>query len=239
MAWSSKYSPDRTASAEQGLFSFAVPGSGFFMDDTGGLPFTQGLTDALGLTTNPYIAADMASYDPYAISTGYGSASYNAQDRRFRSSLSPQYQDMQRGLFGEYNMMQPGQYLNLMRQRAAPANESAYLGMENRLFSQGRLGASQPYGEGGAMRGLMDSFANQDLGFQLSADQMSNQFRDSITDRLFGLAGLEKSLYDPLYQQGSLDVQASGNAAQAFSNQAGQNQSFIGGIFDSVLGGLF
>ena len=227
-----------TATAGQGLFSFAAPGSGFFMD-TGGLPFTQGLTDSLGLTTNPYIGADMAAYDPYAINTGYGGAAYDAQNRRFQSSLSPQYQQLQQGLFNQYNSYDPNNYLSLMRQRAAPGNQANYQGLENRLFSQGRLDHSQVYEPGGAMRGLFDAQQQQDLGFQLSADQMSNQFQNSIMDRLFGLAGLEKSLYDPLYQQGSLDVQASGNAAQAFSNQAGQNQSGITGIVGSVLGGLF
>lgn len=227
-----------TASAGEGLFSFAAPGSGFFMD-SGGLPFTQGLTDALGLTTNPYIAADMAAYNPYAINTGYGGAAYDAQNRRFQSSLSPQFQAMQQGLFNQYAGMSPDNYLNLMRQRAAPGNQAAYEGLENRLFSQGRLDHSQVNQPGGAMRGLFDSFANQDLGFQLSADQMSDQFQNSIMDRLFGLAGLEKSLYDPLYQQGSLDVQASGNAANAFANQANSNQNMIGGIVGSVLGGLF
>ena len=125
-----------TATAGQGLFSFAVPGSGFFMD-SGGLPFTQGLTDALGLTTNPYIGADMAAYNPYNVQTGYGGAGYNPTNRTFQSGLSPEYQAMRQGLFGEMNNLSSDNYLSLLRQRAAPGNEAAYQGLENRLFSQG------------------------------------------------------------------------------------------------------
>lgn len=154
--------------------------------------FDNPITDFLGLTPDMSGAADAAQFNPYNINSSFGTLSYNPASRSFstvsqpglnlfRTNLEKQNQmgmpgiRMRQlpGLWDQqgsiYNTVSPQTELDLLRSQADPYNQAQYKNLESRLFKQGRLGASQEYDAGGAMRGLFDSQAQQDLAFQQQA----------------------------------------------------------------------
>ena len=202
----------------------------------------------MGLSLNPFTgfgllepdlgpAQQAAEYDPYNINTSYGSLGFDESTGTFNSKLSPELMSIQSGLFGQYGQVSPEQQLELMRTQAAPYNQAATQGLENRLFSQGRLDHSQVYEEGGAMRGLFDAQANQDLQFQMMAEQQAQAAQMNYLNQILGLQGMESSLYNASMGQGSLGMQ--GQMQQ--SNLQAQQDAFLGnalfGLGGAALGG--
>ena len=200
------------------------------LDPTG---ITQ-VFDGVGSMLTPDLsgAQAAAAFNPYDISTSYGSASYNPTDRTFSTSLDPRLQSAMSGLFSQYGAIDPTQQLNLMREQAAPYEQAQYQGLENRLFSQGLLGASKVDQPGGARRSLFDSFANADLNRQIQAQQLAQQSQASILNQIFGLTNLEQSLFAPQATFGSIQTGAGANVA----NLQAQEASFIPNLFGNLLG---
>ena len=118
-----------------------------------------------------------------------------------------------------------------MREQAAPYEQAQYQGLENRLFSQGLLGASKVDQPGGPRRSLFDSFANADLNRQIQAQQLAQQSQASILNQIFGLTNLEQSLFAPQATFGSIQTGAGANVA----NLQAQEASFIPNLFGNLL----
>lgn len=198
----------------------------------------SGITDALGITTDPSKYSDMAQFNPYNIESTYGSLAYDPTSRTFTSSLSPEMQGIQQGLFSQYGQSGAGDYLNLMRQQAAPYNEAMGQGIENRMFSQGLTGASKEYQPGGQMRGFWDSVMNQDMGFQLQADQMAQQNQMNLLNQLFSISNLQNSLFNAGQGMGGLQVTGAGNAAKVGGSIAMNNNAQTLEMFDMIAKGI-
>lgn len=196
------------------------------------------ITDALGLTNDPGEAAGMAQYNPYNINASYGNVDYDPASRTFTSQLDPRMQQMQQSLFGEFGNYNADNYLSLLRQRAAPQNEANYQGLENRLFSQGRLDHSQAYQPGGAMRGLFDAQAQQDLGFQIGADEWAMNQRSNLMDQMGWFNQLESGLWNPLAQQGQIGAAGQRTAAGIYGNQQQFNSAMTHDIYKQIAGGI-
>ena len=204
----------------------------------------DGAFDALGLTPDMSGAINAAAFDPYNIQTSYGGANYDAENRLFSTSLNPALQGVMGGLQEQYGQINPEQQLNLMRERAQPYNEAMGQGIENRLFSQGLLGASKEYQPGGQMRGFFDSVMNQDMGFQLSAQQQAQQQQTNLLNQIFGLAGLENNLFGQQQQFGALQTGAGANQASLMAQQAMAVPNLVGniisgGVQGAAMGGIF
>lgn len=192
-----------------------------------------GAADFLGLTPDLSGAAQSAQFNPYNINQSFGSLSYDPSSRSFSSSLSPELSGIQSGLFSQYGQVNPQQQLSLFRQQAAPFNEQMGQDIENRLFSQGMLGASRPYEEGGQMRGFWDSVQNQDFGFQQQAQQSSQQAQMNYLQQLLGLGNLEQGLFGNVANLGSVQTGAGANVANIQATQGMALPNLIG----SAIGG--
>jgi len=178
-----------------------------------------------------------AEFNPYNINASYGSLAYDPSNRTFTSQMDPRLSGIQSGLFSQYGQVSPEQQLSLFRQQAQPYNEAAYQGLENRLFSQGRLDASQEYGAGGAMRGLFDSFANQDLQFQQMAAQQAQAQQMNYLNQILGIGSMEQNLFNAGMGMGQIGMQ--GQLQQ--SNLQAQQDAFLPnalfGLGGAALGG--
>ena len=198
----------------------------------------SGITNALGLTEDPGKAAGMAQYTPYNINASYGQTNYDPATRTFNSSLDPRMQQMQQSLFGQFDQYDPNAYLQMLRQQAAPYEQQQSLGLENRLFSQGRLEHSAVDQPGGARRSLFDSFANADLQRQLGANQWAQQGRSGLMDQMGWFNALENSMWNPLAQQGQIGASGQQMAGQLYGNQSQFNSSMTNTIFENIAGGI-
>lgn len=193
--------------------------------------------DMLGLGPDLSGAINTAAYNPYNVQTSYGGLTYDDQNRTFTSALSPELQGIQSGLFSQYGQVNPNQQLDLFRQQAAPYNEAQYLDMENRLFSQGRLGHSQVYNPGGQMRGLFDAQANQDLQFQLMAQQQAQQAQQNYLNQILGISNMENSLFNASMGQGQIGMQGQLQQSQLQAQQDAFMPNAIWGLGGAALGG--
>ena len=183
-------------------------------------------------------ATAAAQFNPYNIQSSYGSLNYDPTNRLFTSAIDPQIQGSVDRLWSQYGQISPEQQLSLFRQQAAPFNEAQSLGLENRLFSQGRLDHSQVDQPGGARRSLFDSFANQDFGFQQQATAQSQQAQTNFINQILGLMAPEQNLFNAGMGLGQIGAQ--GQIAGAnIQGQAGLQQQQLGyNIFNDILGGV-
>ena len=182
-------------------------------------------------------ATAAASFNPYDISTSYGSATYSPTDRTFTSQLDPRLQSAMSGLFSQYGAIDPAQQLNLMREQAQPYEQAQSLGLENRLFSQGLMGASKVDQPGGARRSLFDSFQNADLNRQIQAQQLAQQSQANILNQIFGLTNLEQSLFAPQASFGAIQTGAGANQANLMAQEASFIPNLIGNLGGSAIQG--
>ena len=109
-------------------------------------------------------------------------------------NLSPEMLDIQQQIYGQYGQATPDSLFNLMQQQIAPYREQRALGLENRLFSQGLMGASRVDQPGGARRSLFDSFGNQDLQMQLAARGQAMNEQTSLFNQLTGISNIENQM---------------------------------------------
>lgn len=197
------------------------------------------ITDAFGLTDSKAgeEAAKMAQFNPYNIRSSYGSLDYDRANRTFTSSMDPRLQGITSGLFSRYGQVSPEQQLSLFRQQAAPFNEQAMLNLENRLFSQGRLDHSALDQPGGARRGLFDSILNQDLQFQLMAEQQAQQAQNNYLNQILGLTGLEQNLFNAGMGMGQIGIQGQIAGANAYLSNSQFTADMTKQIVDSIAGG--
>ena len=198
----------------------------------------SGITDALGLTTDPDKYSQMAQFNPYNIRSSYGSLAYDPSTRTFTSSVNPEISRLQSQFLSRMGQTSPESELGLFRQMAEPYNRAASEGLENRLFSQGRLDHSQVYEPGGAMRGLYDAFSQQDLGFQQRALANSRAEEQRLMDNYRSLFGFDTSLFNMGQGMGSLQVQGAGNAAQVGAGVSMSNNAMMKEIYDSIAQGI-
>jgi hypothetical protein len=192
----------------------------------------------LGLTPDLGDAAQSAQFNPYNINQSFGSLSYDPESRSFTSQLNPHLQGIQQSLFSQYGKTDPMQQLGLMRQQAQPYNEAMGQGIENRLFSQGLMGASKEYQPGGQMRGFWDSVLNQDMGFQLSAQQQAQQAQQNYLNQLLGLGNLEQGLFGNVTNLGSVQTGAGANVANIQATGAMALPNLIGSLGGGAIQGI-
>lgn len=189
--------------------------------------------DFLGLTPDMGGAINAAQFNPYNVNQSTGSVNYDAASRTFNSQLNPQLQGIQQGLFSQYGAVDPTQQLNLMRQQAQPFNEQMGLNLENRLFKQGLTGASVVDQPGGARRSFFDSVLNQDMGFQMQAQQQAQQQQMAYLQQLLGISGMENNMFSNAMGMGGIGMQ--GQMQQ--SNLMGQSAMAMPNLLGSLLGG--
>ena len=202
----------------------------------------------MGFSLNPFtgfglLEPDMgeaqaqAEFKPYNINASYGSLGYDPSSRTFTSQLSPELMGIQSGLFSQYGQINPEQQLSLFREQAAPFNQAASQNLENRLFSQGRLDASQEYAPGGAMRGLFDSFANQDLQFQQMAAQQAQAQQMNYLNQILGLGNFEQNLFNAGLGAGQIGMQGQLQQSQLQAQQDAFLPNALWGLGGAALGG--
>ena len=109
--------------------------------------------------------------------------------------------------------------------------------MENRLFSQGRLDHSQVYQPGGAMRGLFDSFANQDLQFQTMAAQQAQQQQMNYLNQILGIGSMEQNLFNAGMGMGQIGMQGQLQSSQLQAQQDAFIPNMLWGLGGAALGG--
>ena len=222
-----------------------------------------GFTDALGLTDSGAAAeaAAMAQFKPYNINTTFGGVNYTAPTGpqitsyetvpdgfggvtkkpiwseatpgEFSTSLDPRLLGLSTAAMNELGQINPAQQLSLFRQQAAPFEEQQRLGLENRLFAQGRLDHSQVDQPGGIRRGLFDAQANADMMRQLQARDWANQQRAALLGQIGTIQGMEQGLFGPAMGMGQLGQAGSTAAAQMMMQGSMNTQNFFG----SLLGG--
>jgi hypothetical protein len=195
------------------------------------------ITDAIGLTNHAGMeaaaAASAQSTQPWGLFSSYGSVTPDRANKTLTTTLDPRWAAYQNSLFGQLGTTSPDQQLALLRQQAQPYNEAAYQGLENRLFSQGRLDHSQVYQPGGAMRGLFDAQLNQDLSFQQMAQQQAWQREQQLLGSLLSSYGPEQSLISSAFGGGVSSGQGGLAGAQILSQSAMQMPN----LMSSLLGG--
>lgn len=180
-------------------------------------------------------SAAIGKVKPTDIQTSLGGLTFG--DNVFTTALDPRLQQIQGGLLGQIEGLESGSTLGMLRQQAAPFEEQQRLALENRLFSQGLLGASGVDQPGGARRSLFEAQAQADLARQLQAQQLMMQQRGSLFGGLGAISGIERGLFGT--SMGMFGQQlGQTQAAQAPLMQAGQSTtSAMQGLVASALGG--
>lgn len=205
--------------------------------------FLERITDTIGMTNVRRMeeAADAARFSPYNIQSGYGSLTYDPSQRLFTSSVSPDVQRLQDRYLLGLERISPQSELGIMREQAQPYNEALMTGMENRLFSQGRLDHSQVYAPGGPMRGLFDAMLNQDLIFQQQARQNAWAREQQLLRNYMGLFAPEQNLFQAGMGMGQIGMQGQMTGANILAESSEQlpkaMDSIIGGIMTYMMGG--
>ena len=201
----------------------------------------------MGLSLNPFTgfgllepdlgeAQQAAEFNPYNINASYGSLAYDPESRTFTSSMSPELMGIQQGLFSQYGQISPEQQLSLFREQAAPYNQAASQQLENRLFSQGRLDASQEYQPGGAMRGLFDAQANQDLQFQMMSAQQAQAQQMNYLNQILGIGSMEQNLFNAGMGMGQIGMQGQLQQSNLQAQQDAFGLNAILGLGGAALG---
>lgn len=195
------------------------------------------ITDAVGLTNTSGMEdaarAAAQSTQPWGLNTSFGSVTPDYQNKTLTGNVDPRFAGYQNRLFSQLGQVSPDQQLALMRQQAEPYNQAASQGLENRLFSQGRLDHSQVYQPGGAMRGLFDAQFNQDLSFQQQAQQQAWGREQQLLGSLLSSYGPEQSLFGQAFGGGAASGQGGMAGAQILSQSAMQMPN----LMSSLLGG--
>lgn len=131
--------------------------------------------------------------------------------------------------------------LNLLRQQAAPFEERAFDSLQQRLFSQGRLGST-----GGSLdtEAFARGLGQADLSRQLEAQNLGMAAQDQLFGQAASRAGLFGNLAGQSLNAASLGANNNMNLASLFSGLAGQSlgieQALAGNRFNqaNILGGL-
>lgn len=121
----------------------------------------------------------------------------------------------------------------LLSKQAAPGNEQAFNTLQQKLFSQGRLGTS---GGGVDMQALMDSQAQADLGRQISSQQLGLQAQSQLASLYGSASGSAAQRVTDRFNLAN-NFLASGNQlnAQTIQNAAGL-QGLYNDMFAPLLG---
>ncbi len=153
----------------------------------------------------------------------------------FSDKLAPAYGPSTAGAridaIDRLGAIDPTQQLNLFRKMAAPFEEQQRLGLENRLFAQGLMGASTVDDPGGARRSLFDAQAQADLMRQTQAVDWANRERQQALNQYGMLQGMRQ-------QEAAQDLAGYG-ALQGLESQ--RRASMLGqlGIIPGMEMGLF
>lgn len=140
---------------------------------------------------SPYVSRAMSMFGD-KLAPAYGPSTADARKRAIgQLRMQDPSVGLQSQLLGELSAIDPRQQLNLFRQMAAPFEEQQRLGLENRLFAQGLMGASTVDKPGGARRSLFDAQAQADLMRQTQAMDWANQQRQSVLGQYGNLRGLD------------------------------------------------
>ena len=184
------------------------------------------LFEALGLVPDYGEAIEAAQQDPLNVRSLFGGLTY--QDGRVTTQLAPELQQQVTGIYERLGQIDPSQQLGLLRQQAAPYEQQQRLDLENRLFSQGLMGASVVDRPGGARRSLFEAQAGSDLQRQLLAEQMAQQQRASLFGELQNIYGMEQGLFGAAYGYPQNNQ---------VSNLLAQQAGFGPGLMGNLLGG--
>lgn len=196
-------------------------------------------------------AAKAAEFKPFNIRTGFGSVSFD-KNRNATASLSPEYQlfkdkmlSLSGGFLDQVGGFDPDVYsaraLDLMRNLARGEEERQYLNLENRLFSQGRLGAADASGANPQMRAFYEALGQTDLARQLQSVQLGQSLLDANIQRgmgfLSGAEVLDKNLLE-LIQTGLYGGKTSAESdkavADALLGKAQTKSDMITGFFSNL-----
>lgn len=133
-----------------------------------------------------------------------------------------------------------GEILNLLREQANPFETKAFQGINQNLFSRGRLGAEDS-ATGEAYQGFARGLAEADTGRQLAAFGLSDEIQTNELNRRLGAAqgatGLTGLSTLPFEMALKLAMAKSGAAAQqAGALNAAGGDSLLG-AFTSLFGG--
>jgi hypothetical protein len=104
-----------------------------------------------------------------SVSGGYSSL-LNGADPAAMGAGANEQMAMGRGLLGNRYGDVAANQLNLMRQQAAPGEEQAYNSLQQRMFSQGRMGST---GGGRDMQAFAKGLGEADISRQLGAQQFA------------------------------------------------------------------
>ena len=104
----------------------------------------------IGLKPDLSGAIGMSGFSPVDVQTSMGGVSYDEGQKLFTSQLDPRLLGAQQNILSQLQGIDPTKTLGLLRERARPFEKQQMLDLENRLFSQGLLGASGVDRPGGA-----------------------------------------------------------------------------------------
>lgn len=116
--------------------------------------------------------------------------------------------------------------LNLLRQQAAPQESQAYNSLQNKLFSQGRLGST---GGSRDIQAFAQGLGQADLARQLQAQQLGLQIQGQNANIGMGLLGQAQGLQ-------SLDLNRAQNMQALAPQLLGLQSQILGNQYQSALG---
>ena len=202
--------------------------------------------------------APQVQFNPANINSGVGSATFDQESNTFNTSLDPRLAALQGGLFSqgqgffdELNTFNPDEFganvTQRLRNLAAPQEEDARLGLENRLFSQGLLNSTLG---GDRQENLFTAQALADearvaRGFSLGQDVQGNLLNRGLQSFNAGV-NLEQLPLQLLglsldAGQGNLgaDSRNASNAFEASKLQSDTDSAFLGSFLNNAgaLGG--
>lgn len=190
-------------------------------------------------------AMQAAEFKPWGMSSFFGSSSFDPKTNQINLGLSDPMQGVVGLLMG--NVLSslnsdPSEVYNKMSALSQADENRAVLGLENRLFSQGRLGSTGGALEMGAMA---NSLANNRMNRELAALNYQNTL---FNQALQGISGLGQ-IHSTLMNQAGLGSNIGLGNAQIGASMAdaimgvGRNKSdAISGLFGGIskaIGGLF
>lgn len=192
------------------------------------------------------VGAGLTGFQGFNTSSAFGNQRFFEQEGEFNLSQdSPLFA----GILDEFNTNAAagsGGILELLRQRAAPGNARQFAQTEAGVLNTGRLGLS--VGDRGGIPEFDRLFAaqnQQDLGFQLEAEQQFSQGQAGLLSELQQIQGFLSADVDNVLSsqqtQSQRDI-AAGNLEQAGLTtllqgrlgQAGINNSLFGGAISSL-----
>ena len=192
-------------------------------------------------------AARSIQYNPWEISSGLGGMSFDNGQASFQFSpesqaIYDQLGGMSQGFLSEAATFDPQlaaqQQYDRMAMMSADQEQQARLGLENRLFAQGRLGST-----GGArqQQALETGLFQGQIAREMQSQLMGQQMQDSLFQRglgaLQGMQSLDSQAMQQLGMGASMGAQQAGLSVPIaqMQYQTGLNRSdAIAGLFGGI-----